>query len=607
MAVGTTSESTRQRARQLQASALSPSQLNVVTKFIVNFLGDELDMVSHGDVLVYLDNDHIQVDVHGPCSDTLEPIRLVVADLVDLLTTELEGLQFTQVVEPSCGTKVLVAPSPPPPSTPPSPPPQPPLLPPSPPPPTQPPVPSSPSPEIPSLTAAPSPPLEGASALTSVDTGGASIIIIVAAIAAMVILAILGWIYSFKTFRMPTVNYQNWDIPGYPKAKAALPVNALKGVQSKLVQRSFEPISPSASAGSSSASTNDEEQQAYLAQARYVPEYRMNAPDGSTPSSASVGLDPLEGDMQPLSIAQTRVPPQKLYGPFGSISAQDDSFAASLMAPPRMRGPPTAGQSHLLTNEAGASNGDARVITSVSDGLRAAIQDAMSAPGAEMIVPGLPSSQNPPVSPARPPYTLPPPAPLPFPASGDIVPSNIPTDGNAATATRAAKTLERIRKLKVSKSTEAPPVSKSRSSSRSNSWARRMRAFTTSPSEHESYIDEAELERRQKEEKEDQRVAEEMRKVEEEDERREFQMEKEIEQQLFAAANIYPMSSHSRDRRKEMLMGVKVLMGVVEETDQEPSFSAQNSSGSASAPAGEASSASSASAPYDIDDDENSV
>jgi hypothetical protein len=67
------------------------------------------------------------------------------------------------------------------------------------------------------------------------------------------------------------------------------------------------------------------------------------------------------------------------------------------------------------------------------------------------------------------------------------------------------------------------------------------------------------------------------------------------------------MSSHSRDRRKEMLMGVKVLMGVVEETDQEPSFSAQNSSGSASAPAGEASSASSASAPYDIDDDENSV
>jgi hypothetical protein len=96
----------RQRALMLQAAAsLSKAQLDQVTSFVVAYIGDRLDQLTQGKVMVYEVNHYIQVDIQGPCAILLPATAPIVADLYELLEAEL-GIPFTQTLAPACGTKV---------------------------------------------------------------------------------------------------------------------------------------------------------------------------------------------------------------------------------------------------------------------------------------------------------------------------------------------------------------------------------------------------------------------------------------------------------------------------------------------------------------------
>ena len=103
----------RRRSRLLQTTTLTEQQLDVVRTFVVNFLGDRLDQLTQGHLLVYQLNHHIHVDIHGECATVLPVVTDLIEDLIDLLSAELE-MTFSQAQAPLCATKIVFAPSPPP-------------------------------------------------------------------------------------------------------------------------------------------------------------------------------------------------------------------------------------------------------------------------------------------------------------------------------------------------------------------------------------------------------------------------------------------------------------------------------------------------------------
>ena len=94
--------------RHLQAAAL-PSNMEQV---IIGFIGDALDFISHGDVLVTSSDTGVDVKVHGNCSAVLPPLLPRLADLIDYLEAELQ-IEMALGGEPKCGSRVVVPPSPP--------------------------------------------------------------------------------------------------------------------------------------------------------------------------------------------------------------------------------------------------------------------------------------------------------------------------------------------------------------------------------------------------------------------------------------------------------------------------------------------------------------
>ena len=138
--------------RGLQSVALSASQAAALQVTIVHYIGERLDYLTEGAVRVsMLPNDVVDVEVQGNCEAMWPTLVPIIADLADLLTTELPGLDFALSSEPWCSTEIEVLPlppSPPPaPPTVPSPPPSPPS--PPPPPPQPPPPPTPPPPALP--------------------------------------------------------------------------------------------------------------------------------------------------------------------------------------------------------------------------------------------------------------------------------------------------------------------------------------------------------------------------------------------------------------------------------------------------------------------------
>ena len=109
----------------LQVSTLTASQLDQVCTFVVNYLGDQLDMVTEGQVQLYAIDDKIQVIIIGDCADVLPAVTPVIDELIELLAAELR-MEFTQDELPLCGYMQQLSPISPPPSLPsplPSPPP----------------------------------------------------------------------------------------------------------------------------------------------------------------------------------------------------------------------------------------------------------------------------------------------------------------------------------------------------------------------------------------------------------------------------------------------------------------------------------------------------
>ena len=103
------------RVRMLQAATLSAAQLSEVRAFIVNYLGDTLDRVTHGQVLIHQAESEVQVKVLGECAVLLHVVTPIINELLELLYLEL-FLRFMQTQPPLCGTtaRVLIPSSPPP-------------------------------------------------------------------------------------------------------------------------------------------------------------------------------------------------------------------------------------------------------------------------------------------------------------------------------------------------------------------------------------------------------------------------------------------------------------------------------------------------------------
>ena len=97
---GESGEGERQRARLLQAASLSTAQLEQVSNFVVDYLGDRLDQATSGRVLVHHMDNQVKVDIEGACSVVLPAITLITAGLYELLEAEL-GFPFAQNTPPA--------------------------------------------------------------------------------------------------------------------------------------------------------------------------------------------------------------------------------------------------------------------------------------------------------------------------------------------------------------------------------------------------------------------------------------------------------------------------------------------------------------------------
>ena len=107
--------------RQGGRRGLSPSGIPnyaALQTSIVHYLGENLDFISAGQVVVTQEGAAVDVSVFGNCSAILGPIAGYVGELVELLNLEL-GLGLTLSATPSCESEVIYTQSPPPPSAPP--------------------------------------------------------------------------------------------------------------------------------------------------------------------------------------------------------------------------------------------------------------------------------------------------------------------------------------------------------------------------------------------------------------------------------------------------------------------------------------------------------
>jgi len=147
----------RQRARALQSSRFTPSELGNITHFIVDYLGDSLDHLTEGHVLVGEKNGNLRVEIDGVCEQLLPVVAGSFGELVDLLNLEV-NLALTTALMPACALQIRYAPSAPPPWSPPLPPASPPVPPGSPPPPLPPLCPPPPPPSAPPIVPPPPPP-----------------------------------------------------------------------------------------------------------------------------------------------------------------------------------------------------------------------------------------------------------------------------------------------------------------------------------------------------------------------------------------------------------------------------------------------------------------
>ena len=72
----------------------------------MGYLGDAIDAVTHGQVVVYQVGDEVQVDVHGKCAELLPLVVGIVEGLLEDLSAEV-GITFVTSAEPTCGRKLL--------------------------------------------------------------------------------------------------------------------------------------------------------------------------------------------------------------------------------------------------------------------------------------------------------------------------------------------------------------------------------------------------------------------------------------------------------------------------------------------------------------------